>query len=194
LCEAVRCGQKETVELLLSQEGVDVNQRDRGDTALIRACIKGYPGIVEVLLAQPEIQVNKQDERGSTALHHVANGKHETILAMLLARTDLDVNIDNDHGNTPLTLASYRGHTNIVRGLLARSDILVNKPEPKRQETALHMAASRGDLECVALLAGAAGVDINARDIRGYTPYHVAMSAGQNMVVEFLSELPGIDL
>ena len=56
------------------------------------------------------------------------------------------------------------------------------------------MAASRGHLECVALLVRSPNIDINTKDIRGYTPYHTALSAGQNMVVEFLSGLPGIDL
>jgi hypothetical protein len=54
-----------------------------------------------------------------------------------------------------------------------------------RNQTLLHIAAERGNLQAAQLLV-AAGADMNAQDSNGETPMHVAVTYGRLAVLKFL--------
>ncbi|XP_075454619.1 osteoclast-stimulating factor 1 isoform X1 [Ascaphus truei] len=72
---------------------VGVNGLDKaGSTALYWCCHGGHKDVVEVLLAQPNIELNQQNKLGDTALHAAAWKGYADIVDLLLlkgARTDL---------------------------------------------------------------------------------------------------------
>ena len=55
-----------------ADKDTDINAKDgrRYDCVLHYAIIKGYPKLLDKLLAHQAIEVNSQDEGGLTALHH----------------------------------------------------------------------------------------------------------------------------
>ncbi|XP_063769929.1 osteoclast-stimulating factor 1 isoform X2 [Pseudophryne corroboree] len=72
---------------------VGVNGLDKaGSTALYWACHGGHKDVVEVLLTQPNIELNQQNKLGDTALHAAAWKGYADIVELLLlkgSRTDL---------------------------------------------------------------------------------------------------------
>jgi len=55
--------------------------------------------------------------------------------------------------------------------------------------TPLHMAAERGELDCVKLLVEH-GANMGARDFNNYTPFHLASMHSQHEVASFLNPSP----
>ncbi|XP_061483831.1 osteoclast-stimulating factor 1 isoform X2 [Rhineura floridana] len=66
---------------------VGVNGLDKaGSTALYWACHGGHKDIVEVLLTQPNVELNQQNKLGDTALHAAAWKGYADIVETLLAK------------------------------------------------------------------------------------------------------------
>ena len=73
---------------------------------------------------------------------------------------------------TLFTQAAVNGHADAVRVLISRG-AEVSKREPCLGNTALHMAAQEGNVD-VAICLLDHRADVNARDIRGFTPIAAA--------------------
>ena len=95
-------------------------------------------------------------------------------IVALLARS-ADVNIVDMNGWTPQQTATYRHHTSIIARLLD-AGANVNAVTPQSRQTALHVASVNGADDIVALLL-AHSADVNAVDVRGWTPL---LSAAQH--------------
>jgi ankyrin repeat protein len=73
LSQAIRKGSRETVELLLAVDGVDVNSLDSsGATPLLEAVQSGRRDLVELLLAVDGIDTESPDQSGMTPLSYSA--------------------------------------------------------------------------------------------------------------------------
>ncbi|PWW74560.1 hypothetical protein C7212DRAFT_298546, partial [Tuber magnatum] len=68
--------------------------------------MRGCTAVVELLLADPRVQVNLRDGNGDTALHLAANQGHEESVALLLAHRDINANVPNNSGRSVKSLAS----------------------------------------------------------------------------------------
>ncbi len=72
------------VELLLKQDGLDVNHSDKyGFTALMFASHYGHANIIELLLQHPGINVNQTNNKGRTALIIASDKSHHSITELL---------------------------------------------------------------------------------------------------------------
>ena len=114
--ELVHAVQDDNIELLklLLTAGVDPNYSD----VLIKAVKSGKEECVQLLLAAPGINVNKEDEHGITPLYWaVIYGRSECV-KLLLAAPGIDVNKATPFG-TPLSSAAREGHTECVKLLEA---------------------------------------------------------------------------
>ncbi len=156
----------------------------KGVTPLMIAAYQGWLEVVNLLLAQTNININAQDEECRTALNWaVAPGKKEIVQA-LLARPDININILNADGETALLVAVSRRHVGITQLLLARAD--VNKSIPDRTGfTALICACATGQTEIVKLLLNSQNnVDIiYAQDVDGRTALmHAVISCHKEIV------------
>jgi ankyrin repeat protein len=100
---------------LLEARGADVNLPDvYGWTPLMRAAYEGYFEIVEALLEQPDLDLERRNDHGQTAMHLAAiQGREEVIRALLAqgARTD----VEDFSGRTPREICEELGHGRLAR-------------------------------------------------------------------------------
>ena len=98
--------------------GADVNEEDySGTTGLMSALANSQNNVVQLLLEQPQIDINKVDQDGSSALHWALYGDNHEGLAALLARHDIlitSINQRDQWGNTPIMESLYQWNHNTV--------------------------------------------------------------------------------
>ena len=108
-CSQAICELNVTRELLLA--GADPNTRGGRDnsTCLMEAIKGNHQAIVDLLLAQPSIEVKVKDNKNSTALHLACDTRRRNIaiLSKLLAVPGILVNERDSDGWTPIMLAIY---------------------------------------------------------------------------------------
>lgn len=174
---------------LLVTRGADLSARDRSGTsvmeveaennhaALVRvlksndrgskqkvyfACLRaalmeGYDDQVKLLIANG-LDVRTRDANGYTALHYAATSRDRDVLAMLI-KAGADVNARNRFGETPLfTSLYYRDPYGTAVGYLGRTQSTTNVDADRQSREVLVKA----------------GADLNARNIEGRTPLHIA--------------------
>ena len=185
LIQAVKDGDLQTVQDLLTS-GVEGNAKDYdGKTALGWAAYKGHTEIVKLLL-EKGADVNAKTNKGITALMLAAEQNHMEITKILLAK-DTDINAKTtDNGQTALmTAATKSGHTAIV-GLLLENGAEINIKNNKGA-TALLVAAYTGDTEIVDILLEK-GADVNTSTENGVTALLMAAQNGHAEVVKLLEK------
>lgn len=146
----------------------DVNAKDRwGNTCLVLACERGYPGFVDVLLehgADPSVRNNK----GWTAAHAATVGGHSRIFHALW-ETGAPV---DERDNTGATPAHYAAQADNVEGLM-----MIHKCQghPGGAPAAPAGAGDAKDGEDAAAAPTKPKVDVlEGRMNNGNTPAHVA--------------------
>ncbi|XP_036355694.1 E3 ubiquitin-protein ligase MIB2-like isoform X12 [Octopus sinensis] len=112
-------GHIKVVELLLQQNGTDVNAvQEDGWTALHVACHFGHRKVVELLLQQNGIDANKVNLKGDTPLHQAVRKRHYDVVASMLVQDSVKLDIENNRKRTPLLEAMYAAHLGIVHKLI----------------------------------------------------------------------------
>lgn len=169
---------------------LDANQNRQN--MLSQASSSNNVAVVERLLADKRVDVNKADADGMTALIIASFRGHVGVVRILLAHEDVDVNRPMSGGFTPLCGASEKGHVGVVQLLLAHKDVDVNKPSDAGL-SALCLAAHEGHIDVVRLLLRHPGVSVNQRTADGATAIFIASHvkpSGFNLVVrELLAHL-----
>ncbi len=190
ICAAME-GHSGIVKLLLATGDVDINAQETGHgpapqylaadkrppgnmlqalmaileglTPLGVAILGGHEGVVRMLLATGEVDVNLGHNDGATPLCVAARKGHEGIVRMLLDTGKVDVNARTNSGRTPLSFAAGKGHVGVARMLLATGQVDVNakaaarhvrfKADPdKGTWTPLQFALQRGHTAVAELL------------------------------------------
>ena len=160
LHDAASRGNTDTVRLLCTVEGVDVNlQNKNGWTALHWAANRGNTDTVRLLCTVEGVDVNKQNKEGWTALHHAANSGHTDTVRLLCTVGGVNVTLQDKLGWTALHYASRQGHTSTVRVMLEVEGVDVNLQDT-RGWTALHYAAHKGNEEMMKLLIAHPSTDL----------------------------------
>jgi len=197
--EAAKGGNIEAVKKHLAA-GTDVNAKnDAGQTPLHLAALKDHKEIAELLITNGA-DLNAEDEmNGMIPLHNAAGRGYNEIVKLLIAK-GADVNAKFDNGDTPLDMAIVWERTetaDLLRKHGAKTGEELKggesvaktvKPEPptaKAPDISIHDAVLDGDIEAVKQHI-AAGTDVNAKDIGGYTSLHFAVGKGHKEIVELL--------
>lgn len=169
--------------LLLVAGGCDRKGKQSAEESLRGAARQGHYKRAQRLLAGGT-NVNAKDQGGSTPLHGAAS-RGQMALAGLLIAHGADVHATDKSGRTPLHKAAGGGHRDVAELLLARGAD-VNGVGRRRSATCtpLHMAAY-SSVEMTELLV-AREAEIDARDVRGDTPLHVAACLGRTDIVQSL--------
>lgn len=200
LIEAIRQENLGEVQRLLAQ-GVDVNEigtdPESGEevTALGLAASQEHTDILNILLAQPGIDINGRDAVGYTALILAANHGHIDAVTALLAQPNIDVNARSvqANGTTALLVAAQNGHTQTVNALLAHPHIDETLTS-NSGINALMFAARGGHRAIVTALLARPLVQINTRNNEGFTALIAAAQQGHLSVVSELLARPNIEV
>ena len=177
---------KQKVEYLLSCDASLVRARDQdNNTPLHRAALSGNDAVIGVLI-QHGAEVNVRGLYGRTALHDASKkasiaGIHE------LMRHGADVEAqDSFNKETPLQLAIEFNHADCVKMLLFTHSASTNAAN-KLGNTALHKAATKGNLEIVRVLTSDSRCNVIAQNNDGKTAADKARGEGHNVIVDYLT-------
>jgi ankyrin repeat protein len=175
LFEAIRAGDYGGVTALVEADP---------SLAIFAAAIQGDTGAMETLLAANRRLVSAVSSDGWTPLHLAAHfSKQEAVRLLLNKGAKVDARSANAIENTPLHAAAA-GRAAGVATLLLDHGASVNA----RQQggwTALHAAARNGDIEFARILVEA-GADVNARADNRQSPLDLALTKGQQAMVDWL--------
>ena len=202
LHHAARWGHKKIVELLIDK-GADINATTNtyDETPLDWAMMGREKAIANLI----------RKHGGKSGIYYsiflaASKGNIEAVKQHITA--GVDVNAKNSYGQPPLILAAYRDHKEIVELLIAKgADVNAREDsgltsldraiERKNNETAnilrkhsgksgavysIHFAAAFGNIE-EAKRQLAAGANVNAKDKRGMTPLHKAVTQSLRRLV-----------
>ena len=133
-------------------------------------------------LVERGIDPNAGDAAGDPALTVAIRNDASTVAAFLIASQKVDPDRRNNALETPMMLAAYRNRLDLVEKLIARG-AQVNNPG----WTALHYAASAGNVEIVKLLLEHAAY-IDAESPNKTTPLMMAARGKHRAVCDALIE------
>lgn len=206
LQEAIMLNRISVVKVLL-EHGASVSMKDHvGWTPLHEAAIKAAPVVAGLLLdygaavdatnmiptTDLREKLGEEDRRGGWTPLHIAIRHSRYDVYEVLKNRHADVHRQDAFGLTPLHLAVKfhggwgLGSVQIIRSLLDEgADI--NLKIFDRQETALHMAARQGRVDCILCLLER-GADIGATNKSGKTALQVAEASGKAEAMKVLSE------
>lgn len=134
--------------------------------------------------------INLRDsDDGNTALNFACkNGVHE--LVTLFLDNGAQPKFKNEYDRTGVMLAALNNHSTIIKILLEKDENLA-KDDDQEADTALHLAADKGNLDAVETL-WFYNADIHARNHIGDTALDKAARNGHLEVVKFLIEKDAI--
>ena len=196
-----KTNRRNILELLLKEDLLDINQADKqGNTPLIIACIWSDASVVELLLNNPRIDVNKTNIDIDSALlilieqeQEWSNEEKFHIYSLLLSSPGINVNQINEHGNTPLLIVCEDNNTELFELLLQNPSLDVNKASDDTGITPLICAINQNNIDMILLLLKQGNIDINkGNTVTGVGPLRVAVEKGKSNIVQLLLLQKGI--
>ncbi|KAL2813422.1 ankyrin repeat-containing domain protein [Aspergillus granulosus] len=169
LHQAITWGRLEITNLLLEQKGIDINfghERWSYLTPLILAAALGSVDELNLLLARPEIEVNKacsNPTAGTTALIFAARRDETKAVKALLGHPDINVDSKDDSGTTALTYACQAAYYGVAKALLdkgADTEVL----QEGSKGTAIMRAIDHNRISIVELLIER-GANLHHKDV-----------------------------
>jgi ankyrin repeat protein len=158
----------EMIDLLLSK-GADIEATDEfGVTPLIMACQRS-PKLIPILIERgADINALYKDESG--VLAGAASYGNVESLKILVETHGRDIEVKTRRGHTPLACALTWGEGKAALYLIEKG-ANVHWKSQEREQTALHFATAEGLTRVVGELLKQ-NVDVDAKDIDGWTPLH----------------------
>lgn len=171
LMHAARTGFVGMAEILI-ERNANVNAiSPSGFTPLVVAVCFSRAGILRLLLAQPNIELNRRGKDRMTPLLHAVRSTSidAGIIETLLAMEGIDVNArEQKFGDTPLLHALRHGRFEAVNLLLACEHVDVNAKD-KRCKTLLILAIFARQTTIARRILKRDDVNVNRRDLKGNT-------------------------
>jgi ankyrin repeat protein len=135
--------------------------------------------VLHILLSQPGIDVNLQEDSGCTAVMMTieADRRWGFLYILLDQRHDIKVNLRDKGGYTALMFASSHRHTHFVDALLEQHDTQINL-QANDGYAALMCAAKVGDVEVARVLLEKIGIDSHLKNSEGHTALSIAHREG----------------
>jgi ankyrin repeat protein len=184
---AARSGKTDIVRWLC-EHGALLEEKDKqGSTALHWAASYGNLETVQDLVEKVKVDISAEDNNnGDTAFGLAAWQGHLEVM-IYLHQQGADVNHKRKVDDiTPLMIAAISGETDVVRWLYEHGALPEEKD--KQGSTALHWAASCGNLETVQYLVAEVKVDISLEDNDGDNAFSIAAWQGHLEVMLYLQQ------
>ena len=190
----------EIVELLLKQDGIDINMphaRWNHHSALMLAAKNGYVDVIQKFLPLPQLDIEQEATapRGQNALMKAATRGHADAVRILLSHPKTNINHQDRHGYTSLILSAMHGDIDVVQVLLDKgADTEVTETPAGGDGTALNRAIDYNHVSVVQLLVER-GANIHHKDIFDRGMLHSAAVNGREEILRILLELDnGLDV
>ena len=189
-------GLRPIVEVLLKENGIDLNPRDNsGNTPLGLAVYHGYFETVKLLAEQDGIDINAGMRDVGSPLYLAAKQNHLEIVKLLVEKDAIDLN--ESFGGTALVTALMAGHYEVAK-LLINKDSIERCFQVGDGDKELHYVMLRaigsGDVELVEFFIERKAFGINQKVRNGMTPLVMAIQDDKPAVVRLLVGKEGIDL
>ena len=167
---ASKNGDQNMTKSFLLCQGMDVNNGyGSGRTPLYIASRERHKSVVQILMGDANLQVNKMVNGENSLLIATENG-YSDVVKQLLNHPEIDINIGkNGNGGSALYIASENGHTEIVEDLLAQPQVFVNIAHGTEAMTPLITASVEGYVNIVKLLLRCPKTLIDKTDASGKT-------------------------
>jgi ankyrin repeat protein len=150
------------MRVLLDRHMIDVNARDdAGISALYRAARDGNTEVVEMLLAEPEIDPNLLTNKGWSALAVALHLCRSEAAQKLIECRKTDINLCVRGQRAPMVIAMVKGMTNCIRALCRRPDLIFREGE-KLKKSLLEIAVSVKNEEAVRAIIDLPGMKVTA--------------------------------
>ena len=142
---------KHIVKYLVESCNHDINVEDMyGNTPLYMACIYNHLPVVEYLTAQPNCNINSNNERHPLIV--AADKEHLEIVKHLIESSGCDINVrEKGTGSTPLHKACYNGSLSIVEYLISKPQCKIEAIDNEGNQP-LHYAACQGHKKIVTIV------------------------------------------
>ncbi|WKY10262.1 hypothetical protein Q1695_002537 [Nippostrongylus brasiliensis] len=190
----------ENICKVLVRQGWNLSERDKLDnTPLHLAAGRGHTDVVRFLVTAGA-NMNEKDAMDRTPVYWACFGGQAHTLYCMIKELGFEWRTVDKHrrvpitdalGQTPLHAAAFAGFTaciNVLLNIEAEDDCLISPLtgwKDKHGETALHIACSRGKMDCVlALLKG--GAAPNAVNDARKTCLQCAIDSKHSNIVEYL--------
>jgi len=159
-----------------------------------RAVEEEQPEVLLLLLRDPRIDPNQQDNVGLSPLHVAVLLHLPHFAALLLSHRAIDPNVrDFPSGLSPLHMAAREGQVEMLDLISCHPRMDPNLLD-RAGRTALHLAAYPGNISCLALLLSIEGVQVNLlAEQEGEGVLHRACRGGALEEVELLLEEKSLD-
>ena len=181
------------VELLLKQDGIDINMphaRWNHHSALMLAAESGYVDVIHEFLPLPQLDIEQEatDPRGQSALMRAAACGHDDAVRLLLSHPKININHQDRHGYTSLILSAQHGDIDVVQVLLDKgADPEVTETPGGGDGTALNRAIDYNNVSVVQLLVER-GANVHHKDIFDRGMLHSAAVNGREEILRILLE------
>ena len=175
------------LEALLQLQAEYVNTHDaKQNTPLHYAAMQGNEQCIRLLLRHAAIDPNVLNEEHATPLNLACWHGYSRSVQALLEHEKTDLNTADEDGWSPLCWAAYWGHTTCLQHLLHSNKHLNINQTTESRETALHLAANKGRLDCLKLLLQTPGINTKLKDAHGSTAIKRAKQKGHTECVKLL--------
>ncbi|MCP4633749.1 MAG: hypothetical protein GY855_12545 [candidate division Zixibacteria bacterium] len=184
---AVQRGNLEMTKLFLDK-GADINAiNEHGDTPLHQAVFGQNTKLIKLLIDKGA-DVNASNRNGQTPLFNATYRDNEEV-AEIIVDGGAQVNSCDQQGYSPLNNAIIREYNDIVKLLIDKGADL-NLVDTIYNQTGLHLASIRGNIEAVKMLLNK-NAKVNAKDKDGFTPLYYAGKYGHRDVADLLTSNGG---
>ncbi|KAF6741448.1 hypothetical protein DFP72DRAFT_944051 [Ephemerocybe angulata] len=194
---ACRRGKDESIILLLSYKGIDINEKDfEGRSAFFWACRRKKDDLANEIISRfPELDTNTASRDGKTPFLNACAAGHERLVSWFLVKDPLHALERDGNGKSAFLCASFsprKGCTRVLQCLVDSahsSRIDINQRNVQfRARTALMgavLARERGKLP---FLLSLTGIDGDAQDEQGRSALMLACRSGNKRSITLLLE------
>lgn len=190
---AIALGSTESEMLLLCNEKIDVNKRNKfKQTALHVAAITGDNFIIKRMRKLSNADPNVSDTSGWTPLHYAVSNGFVKCVKALLKFNDIDLQAKTHIGETAMSIALQRGDMDVIN-IFMQLFAFDASDATNSGVSELHIACANGLTDIVKLFLNS-GCNVNIPNNMNQTPIFECVNHGHPDILKLLLKCKDIDI